>query len=121
MVEGEDDGSDEGVVTEVEAISDDPMTESEGSDGNVIGAEESVGDAEGVSEVAAELNTGEVGEDIAALLVTGPVPLGTICRYCCMMSTFVPNTIDRAANRRTINKDGLEGCFVIARSRKRSK
>lgn len=77
MVWGEGDESNEGVVTEVEAISDDPMTESEGADDDVIGAEESGGDVEGVSEVTAELNTGEVGEDIAALLVTGPVPLGT--------------------------------------------
>lgn len=73
----EDDDSDEKVGTEEEAISVDRLVESEGVDNTDDEAEESGIDVEDVSETTAVLKGVDVGDDCAALLVEGPVPLGT--------------------------------------------
>lgn len=73
----EDDDSDEEVGTEVETISAIPLVDMEGADDNDDEAEESGIDVEEVSEAAAVLKGVDVREGCAALLVEGPVPLGT--------------------------------------------
>lgn len=78
MFGGEDDESDEGSVTEVEPISEVAVIGVGDAEDDGKEAEESDGGVEDASEAAAELMGVEVGEDIAALLVEGPVPLGTI-------------------------------------------
>lgn len=78
MFGGEDDESDKGSVTEVEPISEVAAIGVGDAEDDGKEAEESDGGVEDASEAAVELMGVEVGEDIAALLVEGPVPLGTI-------------------------------------------
>lgn len=73
----EGDDSDEKVGTEEETISVVPLVDGEGGDDTDNEAEESGIDVEDVSEATPVLKGVDVGDDCAALLVEGPVPLGT--------------------------------------------
>ena len=75
---GDDSDSDDGPVTEGRVFSDALLVEVEIAEDNDEETEESSMGTEIVSEVATELKGVDVGEDCTALLVEGPVPLGTI-------------------------------------------